>query len=148
MADTRQIELTIESRLENVALVGVAVNGICGYLGFSAQEQAHVELCVVEAVSNSVRHAYRGEPGHLVTVRLLAADDGIEIRVLDWGLPVPEEYRVPRDVEIDPSDIAGIAEGGRGTFLMHALMDRITYGLDGDANLLLMTKALPAVQAS
>ena len=143
MAEPRQIVLTIDSRLENVALVGVAVKGISELLGFSAQGSYDVELCVVEAVSNSVRHAYKGEPGHRVTVRLSALEDELEIRVLDTGLPVPEQNRIPRNVEVDPADPLSIAEGGRGTFLIHTLMERVEYGTEDGANLLLMTKSIP-----
>lgn len=136
----REISLGIDSRLENVGLLGAAVGAIGDCLGFSESERANIELCVVEAVSNCVRHAYRGEPGHVVRVHIRGDDEGIEIRVLDEGLPVPEEHRVPRAPEVDASDLDSIPEGGRGTFLMHALMDAVTYGLDGTSNLLRMTK--------
>ncbi len=143
MLESREIVLTIDSRLEDVALVGVAVKGICELLGFSAQERYNVELCVVEAASNSVRHAYRGEAGHPLTVRLSAFEDRIEVRVLDRGLPVPEEKRAPHNVEVDPADLRSMPDGGRGTFLIHTLMDRVEYGTEGGTNVLLMTKARP-----
>jgi serine/threonine-protein kinase RsbW len=138
----REIELRIDSRLENVALVGAAVHAIAGGLGFTEGERANIELCVVEAVSNSVRHAYLGQPGHAVTVRVCADETGVEIHVLDDGHPVPEKNRIPREPDLDPSDLLSIPEGGRGTFLMHALMDTVGYGTEGAANLLVLKKAL------
>ncbi len=86
----RQVDLSIESRLENVASVGETVNRLCRESGFSEGDAYNVELAVVEAVSNCVRHAYRGEPGHRVDVRLRLEGDRIEVRILDDGLPVPE----------------------------------------------------------
>lgn len=139
----REISLAIDSRLENVGLLGHAVSAIGDCLGFSESERANLELCVVEAVSNSIRHAYRGEAGHLVRVHIRGDEDGIDIRVLDEGLPVPEENRIPREPEVDPDDLDSIPQGGRGTFLMHSLMDTVTYGLEGASNLLRMTKSRP-----
>ena len=139
---TREIELCIDSRLENVALVGAAVNAISAGLGFPEGERANIELCVVEAVSNCVRHAYREEPGHEVRVHVRADEAGVEIHVFDDGSPVPEENRIPREPDFDPNDLLSIPEGGRGTFLMHTLMDSVRYGKVGGANLLAMTKAL------
>jgi len=137
------ITLTIDSRLENVALLGVATRGVARQLGFSEDEAVNVELCVVEAASNCVRHAYRGEAGHPVRVRLTAGPDRLEIAVEDEGRPIPEEKRQPRRIEFDPSDVESIPEGGRGIFLLHALMDKVEFGREGARNLLRMTKALP-----
>lgn len=145
MADKREVVLTIDSRLENVALIGVAVRAICELAHFSDAAAYDMELCAVEAVSNSVRHAYRGEAGHAVELRVSVLEDALEMRVLDRGLPVPEENRVPRPVDVDPSDLDSLAEGGRGTFLMHTLMDRVEYATEGGANLLFMRKAYTSV---
>ena len=138
------IALRIDSRLENVSLLGTVMNAIAVRFGYDEAETANIELCVVEAVSNSVRHAYKGEPGHPVTVEVRLVDHGLEIRVLDEGLPVPPENRVPREPDFDPTDIFSVPEGGRGTFIMHSLMDSVTYGLEGRTNVLLLTKAPPA----
>ncbi len=138
----RQVDLSIESRLENVASVGETVNRLCREASFSEGDAYNVELAVVEAVSNCVRHAYRGEPGHRVDVRLRLEGDRIEVRILDDGLPVPEASRRPKPIEFDPEDPLSIAEGGRGTFLIHSLMDRVEYGSEGGRNLLLLAKAI------
>lgn len=145
--DPRHITLTIESRLDSVALVGVAARRICEEAGFSPIEAAAVELCIVEAVSNSVRHAYDGEAGHAVTTRMTLSDDALEVRVLDEGLPVPLARRTPPYIDFDPDDPDSIPESGRGTFLIHEIMDRVEYGTEGTANVLLMTKALPGAGA-
>ncbi|HLA76783.1 MAG TPA: ATP-binding protein [Vicinamibacteria bacterium] len=139
---TRLVELSIDSRLEEVASVGEAVSRACREAGISEGDAYNVELAVVEAVSNSVRHAYRGEAGHRVEVRLSLAADGVEVRILDDGLPVPEASRRPKPIEFDPEDPLSISEGGRGTFLIHSLMDRVVYGSEGGRNLLLLAKSL------
>ncbi len=139
---TRQADIGIESRLEEVASLGEAVNLFCRNAGLSDGEAYRVELAVVEAVSNSVRHAYRGEAGHRVDVRLRQDLDQIEVSVLDDGLPVPEANRLPKPLDLDVEDPLSIAESGRGTFLMHSLMDRVEYGREDGRNLVLLAKKL------
>jgi serine/threonine-protein kinase RsbW len=139
----REVSMRIDSRLENVALIGVALQRIAEELGFGESESYNLELCLVEALTNSIRHAYGGEPGHPVTARFTVLDEQLELRVLDEGAAVPEEKRVPHDPDFDPDDLASVPEGGRGIFLIHALMDRVEYLREGAANVLLMIKALP-----
>ena len=143
MAAPREIVLRIESRLDHVALLGEAAGAVFECVGFGEPLRAQLELCLVEAVSNSVRHAYRGEAGHQVTVRIAADQAGLEIRVFDDGLPVPHDRRTPREPEFDPNDLSSIPEGGRGIFLIHTLMDAVAYERDGTANVLVMKKARP-----
>lgn len=141
MRPLREIVLSIESRLDHVALVGEAAGAAFACFGFAEAVRAELELCVVEAVSNSIRHAYRGEAGRPVTVRIRGNEAGVEVRVLDEGLPVPHENRTPREPDWDPADLASIPEGGRGVFLIHSLMDSVAYEQDGAANVLVMKKA-------
>ncbi|MDD3581541.1 MAG: hypothetical protein PHW74_11025 [Desulfobacca sp.] len=46
--ELRGIELAIASRLENIGLVGLAVQAFCSYLGFSEVEAYQLQLGVVE----------------------------------------------------------------------------------------------------
>ena len=79
------IKLMIESRLENVALVGGAVRGIADMLSIDRITCYHLELCVVEAVNNAIKHAYHFEAGHSVEVELLRFRDRLTFRVCDSG---------------------------------------------------------------
>jgi serine/threonine-protein kinase RsbW len=139
----REISLLIDSVLENVSLVGLCVNRICADLGFTPADCYNVELCVVEAVSNSVLHAYGGEAGHPVIARMTADESRLEIAILDQGTEVPMAQRAPAALDFDPDDLASIPEGGRGLFLIHALMDQVEFGKEGDTNVLRMKKAVP-----
>jgi serine/threonine-protein kinase RsbW len=139
----REIEIAIDSRLENVSLVGLAVHRIGEAAGLPSAESHHLELCTVEAVSNAIRHAYGGEQGHTVSVRLRLEPDRIEVRVRDEGRPLPEERRTPRRPDYDPGNLESIPEGGWGLFLIHQMMDRVEYATDGGANVLVMTKRIP-----
>jgi serine/threonine-protein kinase RsbW len=136
----RAIELRIDSRLEDVSLLGIATRRIAEEAGFGEGDAYNVELCVTEAVTNAIRHAYGGEPGHDVTVRLVLHADRLEMAVLDDGSPVPEDRRAPRAPAFDPADLSSIPEGGRGVYLMATLMDGLEFGTEGGRNRVQMTR--------
>jgi len=136
------IELWIDSRLDSLDLVGAAVSGIASSLDFDASGSYHIELCVIEAVSNSIRHAYHGKPGHPVRVRLAVDAERLEIRIADQGTPMPEERRAPPALEVDPANPEAISEGGRGIFLLHTLMDEVAFEREDGWNLVILSKSL------
>ncbi len=79
------IKLMIESRIENVSLLGGAVRGIANALSLDELSCYQLELCVVEAVSNATKHAYHSEQGHPVEVDVLLFRDRITFKISDQG---------------------------------------------------------------
>ena len=61
MSFERAITLQLDSRLENVSLAGSAVRTVAGEVGFEQEECERLELCVVEALTNVIEHAYHGD---------------------------------------------------------------------------------------
>jgi len=139
--EPRAITLTIDSRLENLAPLGIAVRAASHELGLDDRDASRVELCVVELATNCIRHAYRGESGRPVTVRLVAQAQELVVEVIDEGTPVPVERRGPPPAPLDPIDLQSIAEGGRGIYLVHELMDTVSYESGGPRNVVRLTKA-------
>ncbi len=76
-----EIALTIDSRLEQVAFVGLASRAWGQYIGLSQPLGQQVETCLVEAVNNAILHAYRNQPGGRVE------------RVFRWVAPVHPPWR-------------------------------------------------------
>ena len=72
------ITLAIESRLQDVFLIGLAVNKICSAIPLPDDDVYQLELCVVEAVNNSIEHAYSSEEGHRVEVVTTVDPERIE----------------------------------------------------------------------
>ena len=143
-----RVYLGIASELADVSLVAVAVNGICLHLGFNNVEASHVELCVAEAVTNAIRHAYHGEPGHTVSIAVSADPNEIQIDVCDAGTPMSSHHvskllHGMAPVDLEPIDKTSIAEGGRGLQIIHDLMDKVAYFREGEVNRLQLTKRLP-----
>lgn len=134
------LRLSIDSELGNVHLVGLAVHKICEYLGLDDEGCSHVELAVVEAVTNSIRHAYGGAPGHLVEVVATVDPDHLRLEVIDDGRPVPAAVRR----HPPPPPIEELPEGGYGMFLIFELMDSVDFERRDGRNVVVLTKLRPA----
>ena len=142
------LTLSIESDLHDVSLVAVSINAVCRQLGLDETAAYEAELCVVEATTNAVRHAYHCEPGHIVTVEVLELDDQLHFQISDHGTPMPA-HQVERLIHGTPAQDenttprAALPESGRGLQIMHDLMDAITYTTTNGTNRLTMKKQLP-----
>jgi serine/threonine-protein kinase RsbW len=149
----RGLSFAIDSNLGNVSLVAVAVNRICVQLGLDDLIAGQVELCIAEAATNAIRHAYHNEPGHTVAIALAAGTNHLNLEVSDSGTPMPveQEQRLihgTRSIELQTTDRRSLPEGGRGLQIIHDLMDEVSYVRSGNINRLIMKKqfAIPEME--
>ena len=143
----KRLSLAIDSDLGNVALLAVAVNRVCLHLGFDNVLAGHVELCIAEAATNAIRHAYHGAPGHTVAITLAADRDQLLLEVSDTGTPMAVEQQErllfgSPDSEDLLTDVHSLPEGGRGLLIIHDLMDTVSYITENGHNQLNMAKKL------
>ena len=148
----KRLGLAIDSDLGNVSLLAVAVNRVCLQLGLDDLTAGHVELCVAEAVTNSICHAYHGVQGNSVEL-ILSADAGeLRIEVSDTGTPMPADQqrrlvRANKDADIQATDRRSLPEGGRGLQIIRDLMDQVSYVSEGNQNRLIMLKQMDSAEA-
>lgn len=140
------LTLRIDSRLEDVWLVGLSVRAVCSTLPIDEETTGALELCVVEAVNNAIEHAYGEAPGHPVEVVASLAADTLCLAIRDRGRAMP--WPAPSGPAPDE-----LHEGGRGLFIMRTLMDEVDYATVDGWNVLTLTKhlaprAAPAVRRS
>lgn len=133
------VRLSIDSRIDQVHMIGLAIKGICSAIPMSEEDSYQVELCIVEAVNNAVEHAYENEAGHEVSV--IASIDGgsLILQVLDSGTPMDWEA-----VQKKRANASLLDEGGRGFMIMESYMDQVSYGQADDKNVLTLVKGLRA----
>jgi serine/threonine-protein kinase RsbW len=139
------LRLTIDSNLSDVSLVAVAINQICVHIGMDERQASEVELCIAEAATNAIRHAYHGQRGQTVSIAVSTDVDRLQIEICDWGTPMPPEQidRLIHGAEIverDGTDRALLEEGGRGLQIIHNLMDEVSYIRDQSLNRMQLTK--------
>lgn len=95
-----------------------------------------VVLATVEAVSNVMKYAFAEVTDRTLHIRLQLQDDMLCITMLHHGdRPVPEQVPAP--------DFSGMREDGFGLFIIHQLMDNVTYGREApDWQFIALTKQL------
>ncbi|WP_052812747.1 ATP-binding protein [Desulfonatronum thioautotrophicum] len=142
MADSRSktITLTIDSSLEQVALLGVAVQAVCLYSPLTEMEAYQVRLCVVEAVNNIIKHAYALEANHPVEVTMTLMDERLSIDLRDEGsvASFPEGLLGREGDSI--KDGGDPPEQGYGLHIVLSVMENVRFERLGEQNFLRMEK--------
>ena len=111
--------LTLPSDLRLLPVARAFVEGVCKAGGLRGELTDAVVLAADEAINNVIRHAHRNDTSMTLQVACVLATDRIEIHVYDEGEPFDLDT-VPH---LDPGELR---VGGRGVYLMRALMDEVS----------------------
>ncbi len=134
----KTISLLIDSKFKNISVASLTVRGLAKYLALSDIDTYYLELCVMEAINNAIQHAYGSEEGHVVDVTFTYTTDEVIVKVSDTGKQMT--LYVPERPSFDPHNIKTVPDHGLGLFIMHTVMDEVTYETSGTINTLTMRK--------
>ena len=98
------------------------------------------ELAVSEAFTNSVRYAETSHPEKQVTIRFSSDNSALAVSIIDTNPQFNPVTQAP--------DISCYPEGGYGLFLIHRLMDTVSYSRQDNTNILTMTKQATMTQTA
>lgn len=141
----RKVKVIIENELDDIPLVGIAVNRFCSYAAFSETDAFNIELCVIEAVTNCIKHAYGENTGEEVIVTFTLSDSEAVFEICDKGKPMDPERLKKADLTKTHSatqSIDTLAECGRGLGIMKEIMDDVDYRSENGTNCLILKKRL------
>jgi serine/threonine-protein kinase RsbW len=95
-----------------------------------------LELAATEAVANIIRHAYGGQPGRRIVIRISFHSTGAELLFEDEGNPPPSGLfdHPPSAPAEGPVDIASLSESGRGLAIIHGCVNEVRYARHGATN--------------
>ena len=127
------MELKISSDPRWLRMVRAMMQEIGRQAGFSEMERSEITLAVDEALSNVMKHSYKGSPEGVVWLSCAADDGCLEIELRDQGEAID-----PKHLEQPPPD--EIRVGGRGIFLMRSIMDEVRFERKGETNLVRLRK--------
>jgi anti-sigma regulatory factor (Ser/Thr protein kinase) len=116
-------------------MIRTVVQEFVAEMGSDPKERHDIALAVGEAVSNVIRHSYKGNPDNHLSLVCRDHDDNFEVEIRDRGEPydpAATPARPPEEIRV----------GGRGVYLMRALMDEVEYHREGDVNCVRMKKML------
>jgi len=134
------VTFVVPSETRFLPVVRAAVHELGRAYGFGETDCRMLALAVDEALANVIRHAYGGDPAGEVEVQCLARPDRLEFMLLDEGTP-PDPSRLMAPVDL-------MASGGRGTHIIRAVMDEVSYERAPRGNRLRLSKRLPATHGA
>jgi serine/threonine-protein kinase RsbW len=117
----RVVKLTIPAKAEYITLCRLALTGLARVRPFSPEQLADLKLALTEATSNSVRHAYPEDDGH-VAISYELTGDRLAIEVADEGAGFEPEERT------DAGDLEDLTEGGLGIAIIRSIADEFELG--------------------
>lgn len=132
------VRMEIDSCPEHLPVVRSAVERVCQWVGFAESQTGKVVLSTDEALTNIIRHAYKGCRGQPIQVELVPLIDGtrtgIRIVLRDRGETVDADRIRSRDLD-------DVRPGGLGVHIIQQCMDEVAYTpADGGGTVLTMIK--------
>jgi len=136
--ETRTVRLTIPAKPEYITLSRLALSGLSRVRPFADETLADLKLALTEACSNSVRHAYDDDKGH-VSISFELRDDRVVIEVADNGTGFEPEAAGKNGDETE------LSEGGLGIAIIRSIADEVEIGggANGRGSRLRFVKLLP-----
>ena len=134
-----QPRLTLDSRIDDLELAWPWVESIVRAYSISGDTAFAINLCLEESLSNVIRHGYRGEPGHPVTVDFVAGEGQVQFVIEDQAPPFDPLAFSPAP---DPASLDQLKPGGRGILLLRKFASHLAYERLPDGNRLTIDFAL------
>jgi len=133
--------MMISPDLQEVRSAGMFVRESAEKL-LSEVDAGQMELCVVEVLTNIVKHGYEDSKGQTVEIQVEVTVDDAEltVSVRDNGPGIPEE-NLKAQLEFDPLDIDSLPEGGMGLFIVSEFVDSMNYESNEGRNVFVMAKS-------
>ncbi len=120
----REITLNIPSEDKYIYLLDLVLSYITKEAGFDEETKEQINLAVIEAGTNAIKHGNKDDPSKHVNFRFCITEDSLTVFVKDSGSGFELE-----EVEDPLSPENFMKPCGRGIFLMKALMDEVEYNI-------------------
>jgi anti-sigma regulatory factor (Ser/Thr protein kinase) len=119
-----------------LAIARAAVGELSRIYGLPDEECRGVTLAVDEALANIIRHAYKNRDDQRIEFNCDVNAEQMEFTILDRGEP-------PDPARICGQPLDEFSLSGRGTHLIKAIMDEVSYKQVSGGNELKLIKRLP-----
>ena len=121
-----RIYLSLSSTMQLIYLIDTVISDIVREMGFDEAAREHVNLAVIEAGTNAIKHGNEEDIEKTTTLEFLMDTDKLTVIITDQGAGFRRE-----DVAnpLDPENL--LKSSGRGLFLMEAYMDEVVYEESG-----------------
>lgn len=117
-----RISLSLPSSMQFIFLLDTIINDLLEQMKFDDETQEHVNLAVIEAGTNAIKHGNKEDPEKTATFEFFIDEEKLTIVVKDEG---PGFRREDVADPLEPENL--LKDSGRGLFLMENCMDSVTY---------------------
>jgi serine/threonine-protein kinase RsbW len=136
--DRIAVDIKVPNQTRYLCLIGHIGENIArtlrNYSGDRDKLAYDLNLVLTEAMANAIVHANEGDPAKDVHIEISIAEQNLYIKVFDFGPGFDiRQY-------IEPSH--PLDDHGRGIYLIHTIMDEISYLPTNGGHVLEMRKAL------
>ena len=129
------IKLEIPSLMDFVYLLDAVITEILQQMGFDRDATDQVNLAVIEAGTNAIKHGNREEPRKRAYFDFMMHPEELVVIVRDEGKGFDAQTT---EDPLNPENL--LNSSGRGLFLMEACMDSVDFSQNG--TVVTMTKKL------
>ena len=135
----RSFELTVPSRLEEMANVHTLVEEAIREYNLSEDLAHWIELTISESMINAIQHGNKCDPEKKATLKISSDGNSIEITVEDQG----KGFQL--DDVADPTNVENLLKpSGRGILIIRSFMDEVDLSRrEGGGSRLRMVKRIP-----
>lgn len=121
-----QAGLEVAADLSELTSIWAFVREFCQRLALPVLNENGIfqlELAVVEAASNIIKHAYHGQENGRIQIKALAFSNRVEVQMFDNGNPFNPDTAKPPSFD-------GSVEGGFGLYIISQSVDEVQYTRD------------------
>jgi anti-sigma regulatory factor (Ser/Thr protein kinase) len=136
-----RLKLVVPSDPRFLSIARSVVSEVSAICGLPEETSQGVTLALDEAVANIIRHAYKNRHDKEIELNCQANNERIVFSLLDEG-------EAPDPARICGEPLNDVSLSGRGTHLMRAIMDEMSYKQTSGKNELILVKNLPRTQVS
>ncbi len=138
ITDRIAVDIKVPNQTRYLCLIGHIGENIARTLrhfGGDREKLAYdLNLVLTEAMANAIQHANEGDPTKEVHIEISIAEQRLIIKVFDFG----QGFDVDQYIEPRPP----LDEHGRGVYIIHTIMDKISYLPTDNGHVLEMVKNL------
>ena len=133
-------KITVTSEYKNITPVSKKIREFLLAQQVSEQFCNEIEICLMEALNNVIKHAYEEESGKSIYIYFSMIDDSVEVNIIDTGIARVNTEK-PK-LNFDPDDINTVPESGMGLYIIDSLMDSTEYITNNGVNTFKLIKKI------
>ncbi|MCB1050615.1 MAG: ATP-binding protein [Acidobacteria bacterium] len=133
---TGEIQVIFPSQTQYIHMITTMANNAAVMAGFDRSVAGKVAIACDEAVTNVIRHAYKGNPNQQVRMKFTLDGEALVIEIFHTGTPLNKE-----NIKLPDMDqyLQEKRRGGLGLLLITKFMDEVDYVV-GSENCCLLKK--------